>query len=184
MRIVLLGPPGAGKGTQAATLVRDRGFIHLSTGDMIRDEMRLGTELGSFAKQYYDRGDLVPDDVIISMIKSRLKESEEDVLLDGFPRTVKQARALDEQLALVGLPLDRVVYFQVDVERAVERLDKRREIEGRVDDEPGAMRHRFEVYRRETEPVVDHYRDSGCLVTIDAVGEVEEVTIRLYGSIS
>ena len=178
MRIVFLGPPGAGKGTQAAMLTNERGYVHLSTGDMIRDEMNRGTELGRFAKTFYDKGDLVPDETVIDMIKVRLAEAE-NVILDGFPRTVTQAASLDDQLYRIGVSLDAVVFFSVDVEELIERLDKRRDIEGRADDEPDAIRHRMDVYDRETAPVVDYYRDGGRLTEIDALGSIDEVRSRL-----
>lgn len=178
MRIVILGPPGAGKGTQAVMLARERGYTHLSTGDMIRDEMARETELGTFAKQFYDRGDLVPDDVIIGMIKSRVMESE-GIVLDGFPRNVSQAASLDDRLDREGAPLDKIVLLSVDPDEAIERMKKRREIEGRADDEPEAIRNRLEVFERETAPVIDYYMDSDRLIEINGVGEIEEVKARL-----
>ena len=178
MRVVFLGPPGAGKGTQAAMLTDERGYVHLSTGDMIRDEMNRGTELGRFAKTFYDKGDLVPDETVIDMIKARLAEAE-NVILDGFPRTVTQAASLDDQLYRIGVSLDAVVFFSVDVDELIERLEKRRDIEGRADDEPDAIRHRMDVYDRETAPVVDYYRDGKRLTEIDALGSIDEVRSRL-----
>ena len=183
MRIVFLGPPGAGKGTQATNLTDELGYVHLSTGDMIRDEMSRGTELGDFAKSFYDKGDLVPDETVIDMIKSRLAEAE-NVILDGFPRTVIQAASLDDELAKIGVALDKVVFFGVDVDELIDRLEKRRDIEGRVDDEPEAIRHRMGVYNRETAPVVDYYRDGDRVTEIDALGTVEEVRGRLIAAIS
>lgn len=183
MRIVILGPPGAGKGTQAAMLAEARGYTHLSTGDMIRDEMARETELGVFAKQFYDRGDLVPDDVIIGMIKGRVLEAE-GIILDGFPRNVSQAASLDDQLDREGTPLDKIVLMSVDPDEAVERMMKRREIEGRADDEPDAIRHRLEVFERETAPVVDYYMDTDRLIEINGVGEIEEVKARLNEALS
>ena len=180
MRIVFLGPPGAGKGTQAAMLTSDRGYVHLSTGDMIRDEMNRGTELGRFAKTFYDKGDLVPDETVIDMIKARLAEAG-NVILDGFPRTVTQAASLDDQLYRIGVSVDTVVFFSVDVDELIDRLEKRRVIEGRLDDEPEAIRHRMDVYDRETAPVVDYYRDGGRLTEIDALGTIDEVRSRLDG---
>jgi adenylate kinase len=183
MRIVFLGPPGAGKGTQAAILTDELDYVHLSTGDMIRDEMTRGTELGNFAKTFYDKGDLVPDETVIDMIKSRLAEAE-NVILDGFPRTVIQAASLDDELSKTGVNLDKVIFFGVDVDELIDRLEKRRGIEGRVDDEPEAIRHRMGVYDRETAPVVDYYRD-GCRVSeIDALGTIDEVRARLIDVLS
>ena len=183
MRIVFLGPPGAGKGTQAAILTEELGYVHLSTGDMIRDEMARGSELGLFAKTFYDKGDLVPDETVIDMIKSRLSEAK-DVILDGFPRTVVQAASLDDQLGTIGVALDKVIYFDVDVEELIDRLEKRREIEGRVDDEPEAIRRRMDVYDRQTAPVVDYYKDAGRVIEITALGKIEDVRARLIEALA
>lgn len=182
MRIVFLGPPGAGKGTQAASLTDELSYVHLSTGDMIRDEMARGTELGQFAKTFYDKGDLVPDQTVIDMIKGRLAKTE-DVILDGFPRTVVQAASLDDELAKVDVSLDKVIFFKVDVDELIDRLEKRREIEGRVDDEPEAIRHRMDVYNLETAPVVDYYRDNERVIEVDALGTIEDVRSRVFGAI-
>ncbi|CAI7998722.1 Adenylate kinase [Geodia barretti] len=183
MRIVFLGPPGAGKGTQAAILTEKLGYVHLSTGDLIRDEMTRETELGKFAKTFYDKGDLVPDETVIDMIKARLAETE-NVILDGFPRTVIQAASLDDQLATAGVSLDKVIFFNVDVDELIGRLEKRREIEGRVDDEPEAIRNRMGVYNRETAPVVDYYRDGGRVIEVDALGTINDVQERLMGAVA
>ena len=182
MRIVFLGPPGAGKGTQAEMLTSELGYVHLSTGDMIRDEMARDTDLGKFAKAFYDKGDLVPDETIIDMIKGRLADTT-NVILDGFPRTVPQAASLDDQLQVIGVSLDKVIYFSVDVDELIARLEKRREIEGRVDDEPKAMKHRMDVYDRETAPVVDYYRNGDRVIQIDALGTIEDVRDRLLGAL-
>ena len=184
MRIVILGPPGAGKGTQAVMLAEQRGYTHLSTGDMIRDEMARQTELGTFAKQFYDRGDLVPDDVIIGMISGRIRDSAQGVVLDGFPRNVAQAAALDQQLEQDETPLDRVVMLRVDPDEAVARILKRRDIEGRADDTPDAIRNRLEVFNQQTAPVIDYYAQSGRLIEIDGLGEIDEVKQRLHEALA
>ena len=164
-------------------LTDELGYVHLSTGDMIRDEMNRDTELGKFAKTFYDKGDLVPDETVIDMIKSRLADAE-DVILDGFPRTVVQAASLDDELSKIGVSLDKIIFFGVDVDELIDRLEKRREIEGRVDDEPEAIRHRMQVYNRETAPVVDYYRDGDRVSEVDALGTIDEVRGRLIDAIS
>ena len=163
-------------------LTEKLGYVHLSTGDMIRDEMARGTELGQFAKTFYDKGDLVPDTTVIDMIKARLADVK-DVILDGFPRTLVQATSLDDELSKVGVSLDKVIFFRVDVDELVDRLEKRREIEGRVDDEPEAIRNRMDVYNRETAPVVDYYCDGGRVTEVDALGSIENVRRRLIEAI-
>ena len=149
---------------------------------MIRDEMTRGTKLGKFAKTFYDKGDLVPDQTVIDMIKTRLADTE-NVILDGFPRTVVQAASLDDQLTTAGVSLDKVIFFNLDVDELVDRLEKRREIEGRVDDEPEAIRNRMGVYNRETAPVVDYYRDGGRVIEVDALGTIDNVQERLKGAL-
>ncbi|GAA1473766.1 adenylate kinase [Corynebacterium felinum] len=174
MRIVLLGPPGAGKGTQAAILTEKLGVPHISTGDLFRANIGEGTPLGIEAKQYIDAGKLVPTDVTARMVESRLAEEDatNGFLLDGFPRTVEQANLLDAMLEKAGVTLDAVVEFRVDEDTVVERMLAR----GRADDNEETIRTRLGVYRDETAPLIDHYGER--LITVEAVGTVEEINAR------
>ncbi len=194
MIVVFLGPPGAGKGTQAQRLVEEKGFIHISTGDLLREAVKKGTELGKKAKEYMDRGELVPDELIIAMIKEKLPEGG-NVILDGFPRTIAQAEALDKMLEEMGKKVDAVVLFEVPDEVVVERLSGRRidpktgkvyhvkynpppagvEVIQRDDDREEVIRKRLEVYRKQTAPLVEYYKNKGNLVVIDATKSPEEV---------
>lgn len=174
MRLVLLGPPGAGKGTQAVILSEKLGVPHISTGDLFRANIGEGTPLGVEAKQYIDAGKLVPTDVTARMVKSRLEESDaaEGFLLDGFPRTVEQAGILKDLLAEKGNALDGVLNFQIAEDVVVERMLSR----GRADDNEETIRTRLGVYRDETAPLIEHYGDK--IITIEAEGEVEEINDR------
>lgn len=212
MNLIFLGPLGAGKGTQARLLQEREGIPQISTGDMLRAAMAAGTPLGQQAKAYVDRGELVPDDVMIGLIAERLAQPDarRGFVLDGFPRTLPQAMALDEVLAESGRTLDAVMYFRVSDETVVRRLggrwvcreqghiyhleyrppksDKICDTDGsqlfqRPDDRPETVRHRLEVYHRETEPVVEFYRARGVLATIDAEGDVEDIYRTLLGAI-
>ena len=171
MRIVLLGPPGAGKGTQAQKLAEKLAVPQVSTGDLFRHNISNGTELGLEAKKYLDAGDLVPATLTNALVDDRL--DDEDVaggfILDGFPRSVEQAKALDELLEKRNLSLDAVLEFRAHEEELVSRLKGR----GRADDTEDVIRNRFNVYRDETAPLLDYY--SASLVTVDAVGELDEV---------
>jgi adenylate kinase len=175
VRVVLVGPPGAGKGTQAVMLAERLGVPHISTGDLFRANLSQMTPLGVEAKRYMDAGDLVPDEVTSRMVRSRLGEADaaKGFILDGFPRTVPQAATLDAMLDELGVALDAVVEFAVSDEVVVQRLLGR----GRSDDTEDVIRNRQKVYRDETAPLLDHYRDK--LVSIDAVGTVDEVAERL-----
>ena len=179
MRLVLVGPPGAGKGTQAEQMAKRLDVPHISTGDLFRANLRDETELGREAKRYMDAGDLVPDEVTVGMVCDRLGDADTagGFILDGFPRNVAQAGSLEEILSDKGLELDAVVQFDVDDEVVVQRLLGR----GRSDDNEDTIRNRQRVYREETAPLLDHYRDR--LVTIDAVGEIDEITDRVFSAL-
>jgi adenylate kinase len=179
VRLVLVGPPGAGKGTQAALLKQKLAVPHISTGDLFRAHISEQTDLGKEVQEYLDSGELVPDEVTNQMVRERLAEPDarQGFLLDGFPRNVAQAGVLAEILAGDGVQLDAVVEFRVDEDVVVERLLAR----GRSDDKEDVIRHRQEVYRNETAPLLDYYSD--IVVTIDAVGDVEEISERALGAL-
>ncbi|WP_197024139.1 adenylate kinase [Nocardiopsis sp. CNT312] len=212
MRAVLVGPPGAGKGTQAQILASDLSIPQVSTGDIFRANVSGGTELGKRAKEYMDRGDLVPDEVTNAMVKDRLSQDDTagGFLLDGFPRNVPQAEKLGEMLADLKVDLDIVLELKVDEEEVVKRLSGRRScsecgrayhveydapaVEGvcdtdgvalyqRQDDREDTIRHRLEVYRKQTAPLVDFYASQGLLSAISATGSVGEVTARAKAAI-
>jgi adenylate kinase len=207
VRLVLVGPPGAGKGTQAEFISEQFGIPKISTGDIFRANVSGGTDLGRVAKKYMDAGDLVPDEVTNAMVRDRLAQPDagEGFLLDGFPRNVAQADELDGILHELGAPLSVVLDLDVDLDEVVKRLSGRRickqcghvwhiefdapRADGvcdkcggalfqRDDDRPETVRHRLEVYAKQTEPLIDFYRDAGKLVAIDAIGAVEDVTER------
>jgi adenylate kinase len=186
MRVVLVGPPGAGKGTQAGRIVDRFGGVHVATGDILRSNAERGTELGRTASRYMDRGDLVPDEVIIDMVLERLGEGDcaGGFVLDGFPRTVPQAEALERRLEQLGRPLDAVVSFEIDEDELRDRLAGRAEEQDRAEDEDqGAIRRRLELFDRETEPLLDFYDGRGLLVPIQAEGALDEVTGRIAAAL-
>lgn len=174
MRVLILGPQGSGKGTQAKRIAESRGIVHVATGDMLREAIAEGTPFGRQVKPIYDRGDLVPDDLMIELIRERL-EREDGYVLDGFPRTLPQAEALDAMLEEIGKPLDAVILLQVHDEVATARLQARAAAEGRADDSPEAIGNRLRLYHERTEPVVERYRADGTLVVVDGEGTVEGV---------
>jgi adenylate kinase len=204
-----MGPPGAGKGTQARRLAESTGMKHLSTGDILRAEVAHGTELGLLAKGFMDKGDYVPDEHIIAMIQKYINDPD-GVLLDGFPRTVVQAEALDETLEKSGTPIDKVVHLSVDVNELVKRLAGRAvckgcqtpynlesdppkesgacdhcggSVEVRVDDQPEAVKNRMKVYQELTAPVLDYYRSRGDVIEIIATGTPDSVFEELTQAI-
>lgn len=177
MRLVFIGPPGAGKGTQAEYLIKKYHPAHLSTGDMLRAARDAGTEVGLKANEYMSKGELVPDQVIVDIIKERLSQSDcaEGFLLDGFPRTIAQAEALDTMLKEAGTPLDVVLELRVPEEELFTRLASR----GRADDQPEAIRTRLVGYRNQTSPLLDYYTKQGLLQTIDGLGAIEDIWGRI-----
>jgi len=185
-RLLLLGPPGAGKGTQAEILVERLGIPQISTGNMLRAAVAAGSEVGRKAEAVMARGDLVPDEIVIQVARDRMGEDDarRGFILDGFPRTSGQAEALDRMLEELGTPLERCISLRVDPEELVARLLKRARIEGRSDDNEESIRNRMDVYRRETQPLIDHYRAQGLLREIDAEGSIEEVAKRVEEALS
>ena len=204
MRLLFLGPPGAGKGTQARELAREWGVPQVATGDMLREAMAAGTPLGRAAKQYYDRGELVPDDVILKMVAERFGQPDatQGFILDGFPRTIAQADGLGAMLEALGHKLDGVIYFDVSEPELIRRLTGRRlcrqcqtpfhvvsappkregvcdkcggELYQRVDDSEATVRNRLEVYGRQTAPLLDYYRQRGLLRTVSGEGTVDKI---------
>jgi adenylate kinase len=181
MRIVVLGPPGAGKGTQAVRLAEHFGCADIATGDIFRANVAEGTQLGRIAQEYMDRGDLVPDEVVIAMVMGRLAEPDcqSGFVLDGFPRTVAQAEALDHRLAELRTPLHAALNFEITEDELFRRLAGRASELHRSDDSEQTIRHRLEVFAIKTRPLIDYYRRRRLLVNVDAIGPVEVVTKRI-----
>ncbi|GIW47341.1 MAG: adenylate kinase [Deltaproteobacteria bacterium] len=208
MRLILFGPPGAGKGTQASQISQKYGIIHISTGDILRAAVKEGTPLGNLAKSYMDKGELVPDEVVIGIIKERIREedSRNGFMLDGFPRTIPQAEALDNMLGSEGLKIDAVISIEVEDEEVIKRISGRRVCEKcgvmyhiiydppknnelcdrcgarlfqRDDDKEEVVRRRLQVYRNQTEPLKEYYKKVGILHSVDGTGTVEQVFDRI-----
>jgi len=185
MLIVFIGPPGAGKGTQSRRLLEYLGISHLSTGELLREAKATGSPLGTLAAQYMDHGRLVPDSLVLEMVDEKLREPQfaKGCLFDGFPRTLAQARAFDESLQKRGTPLNLVLELRADEEELLSRMLKRAAQEGRADDNPQTIAHRFEVFRQQTEPLIDYYRFKGILAIIDALGTPDQVFERIKAAV-
>jgi adenylate kinase len=212
VRLLFLGPPGAGKGTQARELAREWGVPQVATGDMLREAMAAGTPLGREAKQYYDRGELVPDDVILKMVAERFQQPDaaKGFILDGFPRTITQADVLAAMLSSIGQKIDAVIYFDVSEPELIRRLTGRRlcrscqtpyhvvsappkregvcdkcggELYQRADDTEATVRNRLEVFARQTSPLLDYYRERGLLKTVSGEGQVDKIRQALRDAV-
>jgi adenylate kinase len=185
MRLIIMGPPGAGKGTQAKFIAEHFKIPAISTGDIFRANVSQGTPLGIEAKRYMDAGDYVPDEVTNHMVRNRIDEPDavSGFLLDGYPRTLSQVEELDGMIKFTGHELDAVVVLTVDQDEIVERLLQRAQVEGRADDTEDVIRRRQEVYGEETEPLIEIYRERGLLIELDGMGEVTEVTQRIFDAL-
>jgi adenylate kinase len=185
MRLIILGPPGAGKGTQAERIAEHYSIPAISTGDIFRANIKNETELGKQVKEILASGGYVSDDITNAIVEDRLHEDDArgGFLLDGYPRTTAQVTALDAMLAKSDHSVDKVLELVVDDEVVVDRLLKRAEVEGRVDDTEEVIRERMAIYHRETKPLSDAYRERGLLVTVDGVGDVDEVAARIVAAL-
>ena len=183
MRIVLLGPPGSGKGTQAKLLVKQLAVPHISTGALLRDAAQKGTELGLQAKALTDKGELVPDNVMSGMIEERLKDKDvaDGFILDGYPRNLAQARSLDALLERLGQPVDEAILIDIGAEQIIGRIAKRAQEEGRADDTEETVRNRLRVYEEQTAPVANFYAERGLLTRVLGEGTIDEIFQRLVG---
>ena len=181
MKLILFGPPNAGKGTQAKRLVEKHGWVQLSTGDMLRAARKAGTELGKKVAEIMDSGQLVSDEIVIALIEERLPEAEAagGAIFDGFPRTLAQAHELDNLLTGRGSQIDKVVRLKVDREELTKRVEKRAKEEGRADDSVEVFKKRLDTYEAETAPLIPYYEEQGKLVNVDGMGSVEEVSAEI-----
>lgn len=181
MRIVLLGPPGSGKGTQATMLVEQLGLPHISTGALLRNAAKRGTELGLQAKAITDKGELVPDDIMSDMIEERLSRPDvaRGFILDGYPRNVAQAKSLDIMLERLGMPADEAIHIDIEPETVIKRIAKRAKEEGRSDDAVETVKNRMRVYAEQTAPVADYYAERGLLTRVLGDGPKEEILQRI-----
>jgi adenylate kinase len=185
LRLIIMGPPGAGKGTQAKFIAEHFGIPAISTGDIFRANVSRGTELGVQAQRYMDAGEYVPDEVTNLMVRNRIDEpdAEPGFLLDGYPRTLAQVEELDGMIRFTGHSLDAVVVLTVDPNEIVQRLLQRAQVEGRPDDTEDVIRRRQELYTEQTEPLIGVYRERGLLIEVDGMGEVSDVTARIFDAL-
>ena len=185
MRVLLIGPPGAGKGTQASRIADHFDLARIATGDLLREQVANGTELGKVAKEYMDRGDLVPDDIVIEMTRDRMVEANEEggYVLDGYPRTLAQAEAAYRWALARGIPFDLTLYFEIEQEELLARLAGRAREEHRSDDTEETVRHRLEVFANQTRPLVDYYQRRGILVPINAVGPIDAISEEIFATL-
>ena len=185
MRIVLLGAPGSGKGTQAALMVERLGIPHISTGALLRNAAKRGTELGLKAKALIDKGELVPDEIMSDIIEERLgrDDAAKGFILDGYPRNLAQAKSLDEVLERLNTPVDEVIHLDVNPELIIGRIAKRAKEEGRSDDTEEIVRNRMRIYHEQTAPVIDYYVGKGLLTYVLADGEIEVILERILGAL-
>jgi adenylate kinase len=185
MRLVLLGAPGSGKGTQAARLKEKLDVPHISTGDLLRAAVKAGTPLGQQAKAVMERGELVSDEIVLGMLEERFSQPDiaRGFILDGYPRNLAQASALDALLHRLKLPVDVAVQLDVGTELLIQRIAGRAQAEGRADDTPEAVANRLRVYSDQTAPVIDYYRERGRLVCVYGVGSMEEVSDRILAAV-
>ncbi|MBU7013257.1 MAG: adenylate kinase [Theionarchaea archaeon] len=210
MRIVFLGPPGSGKGTQAQVIARSLGIPQISTGDLLREAADKGTPAGTKAQEYMERGALVPDSIVIELVREAISNGDQ-FILDGFPRTLEQATTLDDVLEEMNLALDAVISIDVPLDSLVERLSGRltcpecnaiyhtsynpprqkglcdtcgEDLYQRADDTPGAITHRFEIYKKQTTPLIQYYKDKGTLITLDGTRSIDEISAEVGGIIT
>jgi len=176
LNLIFFGAPGAGKGTQAKMLASEYNLKHISTGDLLRNEVANQTTLGKTAKSFMDKGELVPDEIIIAMVENIVKDIKSGFILDGFPRTLQQAKALDIMLDKYKLIISKVIFLDVPKQELVDRLAKRAKIEGRQDDKDiNTIENRINVYNEKTKPLLDYYKNQAKLITIEGVGTIEEI---------
>jgi adenylate kinase len=185
MRVLLIGPPGAGKGTQASRIADHFDLARIATGDLLREQVANGTELGKVAKEYMDRGDLVPDDIVIEMTRDRMVEASEEggYVLDGYPRTLAQAEAAYRWATARGIQFDLTLYFEIEEDELLARLAGRAREQHRSDDTEETVRHRLEVFAAQTHPLVDYYQRRGILVRINAVGPVDAISEEIFATL-